>query len=261
MTEADRMEAAIKHATADHACGRDWSCNCGACRMVRAAGYPVERIAAMGRETETLRARGDALLVDKGLEYIKRADAERAHATTTAKLGRAVAALKEEIQRHDNHCAMTCDAPGTLARDVLADVDCAAAGEVELATANKEIARLKGVVDDLVVVRDDLWSTGRRYEAVLGRAAAALKKARAPDHMTCTCFACVRLSSAVDNILLDPDNAAAGEAWAEMEAMYKAIQAYRDPARGGTWPALLDALAKVENALAKVDARRGQVPK
>ncbi len=64
--DACTRKAAIEHIEGDHRCGRDWSCQCGACRITRKE-FPTIEIDIRFARIESLEGRRDAIKKIKAL--------------------------------------------------------------------------------------------------------------------------------------------------------------------------------------------------
>lgn len=162
--------------------------------------------------------------------------------------------------KHEGHGSLcgydTCNCPGSkVDRD-------ASVSE----TIYEEIARLKAADS-----RHWEWAARKSNEwaattAKLGRAVSAIERLRSAGHgvrQKCHCYSlmsgpcarCREMLAAEEAgrlILADADSKAAGEAGAELEAVYAAAKAVQTTPFGKTPP-----LGGLNAALAKVDARRG----
>lgn len=143
----------------------------------------------------------------------ERDDYRAAHRHRGDEIERLKAGLAAEKQRADEFEAQS--------KQRLASWNSEAEGlRDRIADLTRENERLRHDSNALVAAKTLIAQRSQEHattQAALGRAVAALREARTKGHLTCSCFACMRLSGAVDSILLDPTCNAAGEKYAAIE--------------------------------------------
>jgi hypothetical protein len=138
----------------------------------------------------------------------------------------------------------------------------------ELQAAREATARLRmGQCDDCNERRADLAEAQHdrdTYKAALGRAVALLTSIHKKwEHVAMWSGVMQNIKAAIDELTADPDVAAAGEAWRELEAVYEAAKEsrfynhpHRDQLDTDGWRSQ-KAVKALDETIAKVDARRG----